>query len=142
MDITTPSPAAAAEPMSPLQVFFSLRGRIPRRTYWLYGVLALLGLGLYAKALLDIARVRPEATDALINLLLLWPAIAISAKRWHDRDKSGWWVLIVLLPVIGGLWALVDNGFLRGTPGPNRFGADPLGGPNLKETPGRFNNAR
>ena len=52
----------------------------------------------------------------------------VSVKRWHDRDRSGWWVLLNLLPVIGWLWALVDNGFVRGTRGPNRYGADPLAG--------------
>ena len=62
----------------------------------------------------------------VVNLLLIWPALAVSVKRWHDRDKSGWWVLLNLLPVIGWLWALVDNGFLRGTDGPNRYGPDPL----------------
>ena len=36
--------------------------------------------------------------------------------------------LLNLLPVIGWLWALVDNGFVRGTRGPNRYGADPLAG--------------
>jgi uncharacterized membrane protein YhaH (DUF805 family) len=67
-----------------------------------------------------------DSADAVVNLLLLWPAIAVAVKRWHDRDKPGWWVLIVLLPLIGGLWALIDNGCLRGTVGPNRFGPDPV----------------
>ncbi len=47
-------------------------------------------------------------------------------KRYHDRNKSGWWVLIVFVPVIGGLWYLIECGFLRGTPGPNNYGPDPL----------------
>ncbi len=62
----------------------------------------------------------------IVNLLLVWPALAVSVKRWHDRDKSGVWVLLNLVPVIGWIWALIDNGFLRGTKGPNRFGDDPL----------------
>lgn len=47
-------------------------------------------------------------------------------KRWHDLDKSGWWVLINFIPIVGGLWCLVECGFLKGTVGPNRFGPDPL----------------
>jgi uncharacterized membrane protein YhaH (DUF805 family) len=62
----------------------------------------------------------------IVNLLLLWPAVAVSVKRWHDRNRSGWWILINLLPIIGWAWALIENGLLRGTAGPNRFGADPL----------------
>ena len=53
----------------------------------------------------------------------------IERKRWHDRDKSGWWALLNLIPVIGTLWILIECGFLRGTYGGNRFGPDPLGPP-------------
>jgi uncharacterized membrane protein YhaH (DUF805 family) len=99
---------------------------VSRRQFWLYGVLALIGLAMLGHALLGIARVRTQTADLLVNLLLVWPGLAVSVKRWHDRDKSGWWVLLNLVPVIGWLWALIDNGFLRGTTGPNRFGEDPL----------------
>jgi uncharacterized membrane protein YhaH (DUF805 family) len=115
-----------AEAMPPGRLFFGFEGRVSRRQFWLYGVAALLGLAVLGHALLGIARVRAGTADLVVNLLLLWPALAVSVKRWHDRDKSGLWVLLNLLPVIGWLWALVDNGFLRGTAGPNRFGPDPL----------------
>jgi uncharacterized membrane protein YhaH (DUF805 family) len=123
---TAPNPYA--ETMPPLRMFFSLQGRVSRRQYWLYGVLALIGLAVLGHALLGIARVPARRAELIINLLLVWPALAVSVKRWHDRDKSGWWVLLNLLPVIGWLWALIDNGLLRGTNGPNRFGEDPLVG--------------
>ena len=51
-----------------------------------------------------------------------WVSLAISVKRWHDRGKSGWWVLIGFIPIIGGLWALIETGFLGGDPGPNQYG--------------------
>ena len=123
---TPPRSNPFADTMSPGRIFFSLDGRLSRRQFWLYGVLALLGAALLGQVLLGIARVPPKTADLVVNLLLLWPAIAVSVKRWHDRDKSGWWVLLNLLPVIGWLWALIDNGFLAGTDGPNRFGASPL----------------
>ena len=126
MASAAPRPLSLAERMPPRRMFFSLDGRISRREFWLYGVLALLGLALLGHALLGIARVRADTAERIVNLLLVWPALAVSVKRWHDRDKSGWWVLINLLPVIGWLWALIDNGLLRGTPGPNRYGEDPL----------------
>ena len=62
----------------------------------------------------------------IISLLFLYPALAIYTKRWHDRGKSGWWTLILLVPFIGFIWFLVECGFLRGTPGPNSYGPDPL----------------
>ena len=61
----------------------------------------------------------------LVGLVLFWSLIAIQVKRWHDRDKSGWWILINFIPIVGA-WALIENGFLRGTEGKNRFGEDPL----------------
>jgi uncharacterized membrane protein YhaH (DUF805 family) len=64
----------------------------------------------------------------ILYLALIWPSLAISIKRWHDRDKSGWWVLIGFIPLIGGIWALIETGFLEGTKGPNQYGLDPLGG--------------
>lgn len=111
--------------LSPARLFLNPRGRISRRTFWLYGVLVLTGLSLLGRTLLEIARWRPEEAEILVNLVLLWPAVAISAKRWHDRDRSGWWVLLALVPVIGWIWMLADNGFRRGTPGANRYGAPP-----------------
>lgn len=113
-------------PMEPAQIFLSPHGRISRRTWWLYGVAAILGLGLLLTALLRIAGADDDTATAVVTLILLWPSLAISIKRWHDRGKSAWWVLVGLIPVIGGLWLLIENGVLRGTPGPNRYGDDPL----------------
>lgn len=68
-------------------------------------------------------------TDTVIIslfIIFLWTSLMIEVKRWHDRNKSGWWILIVLLPVIGPLWALAECGFFKGTEGANHFGPDPL----------------
>ena len=110
---------------SPLHIFLSVKGRVSRRTFWLYGVVALLGMGLLASALLGIAGVEQRRIEAIVNLLLVWPAIAVSAKRWQDRNRAPWWVLVTLIPVVGWAWALIDNGFVKGTPGSNRFGERP-----------------
>ena len=118
-------PAPPIDPGSPRYVFLALHGRVSRRTFWLYGVLALLGLGLLGHALLGIAGVSRGLSELVVNLLLVWPAIAVSAKRWQDRDRAPAWVLVSLLPIVGWLWALLDNGFVRGTAGPNRFGEAP-----------------
>jgi uncharacterized membrane protein YhaH (DUF805 family) len=69
-----------------------------------------------------------DESDVHINVMafiFLWPMFAVQAKRWHDRNKSGWWVLIHFIPVIGSLWTLIENGFLEGTEGNNRFGESP-----------------
>lgn len=63
----------------------------------------------------------------LFSIFSLWPSIAVSVKRFHDRDMSGWWVLMALVPLIGTIFLFVVVGCLRGTVGSNRFGPDPLG---------------
>ena len=104
-------------------MYFGLQGRITRADYWYSGVFVLLVLGLVATALLRIAGLSSEKAEGVVNLLVAWPAIAVSAKRWHDRDRSGWWVLVNMLP--GWLWGMGDNGFMRGSPQRNRYGEPP-----------------
>ncbi|MDB5667676.1 MAG: hypothetical protein JWL74_626 [Alphaproteobacteria bacterium] len=66
-------------------------------------------------------------------LLLLWwlamliPSIAVTIRRLHDQDKSGWMILLAFIPLVGGIVLLVFM-LLDGTRGPNRFGADPKAG--------------
>jgi uncharacterized membrane protein YhaH (DUF805 family) len=56
-----------------------------------------------------------------------WAGLAISVKRFHDRDKSGLWLLITLIPLVGPIWFLIECGFLDGTQGANRHGPSPKG---------------
>ena len=114
-----------ADPLPPFWLYFSFQGRISRATFWRHGVLWLLMMTLLFNGLLGIVGLTAEEADGLTNLLLLWPALAISVKRWHDRNRSAWWVLVNLIPLIGWLWVLIENGALRGTPGPNDHGPAP-----------------
>jgi len=50
---------------------------------------------------------------ALLFIPLVWIGLAASVKRWHDCDKSGWWMLVTFVPVIGGLWFLIECIFVR-----------------------------
>lgn len=69
----------------------------------------------------------PAAIGWILMLALLYPSLALQVKRWHDRDKTGWMVLIAFIPLIGALWVLIECGFLDGTPGPNKYGPSPKG---------------
>jgi uncharacterized membrane protein YhaH (DUF805 family) len=108
-------------------LLFRFDGRINRAKFW-SGVGALIVAYIVIIALFAIDSSALRALLGLALLAMYWPSLAISIKRWHDRDKSGWWVLIVFVPIIGGLWALIETGFLAGTGGPNQYGPDPLGG--------------
>ena len=106
--------------------YFSFDGRIGRQDFWLRYVLPYLGM-LFVTVLFTSINENAGSTLSLIfSLIAIWPSLAVIAKRWHDRNKSGWWILINIIPIVGSIWALVENGFLRGTVGPNRFGPDPL----------------
>ena len=114
---------------------FSLQGRISRSQYWLnfilpvfvVSILIALVSGSFGNSSGDAGsgRTQPDWLVSLWSLAVLWPGIATQVKRWHDRGKSGWWYLINFVPIIGSLWAFVETGFLAGTEGDNRYGADP-----------------
>ena len=111
--------------MTLAQTLFSFKGRINRAKWWLAHLLVFVVscfIYLITASLGDTAAV----IVLLLAILSFWVHLAINIKRWHDRDKSGWWVLIELIPLIGSIWALVELGFLKGTYGKNRFGPDPL----------------
>ncbi len=60
----------------------------------------------------------------LYSLAVLLPALAVTVRRLHDTNRSAWWLLIGLVPLIGGIWMLLLT-VLEGTSGANRFGEEP-----------------
>jgi uncharacterized membrane protein YhaH (DUF805 family) len=107
-------------------LLFAFDGRINRAKFWL-----VLGLSwAFMVVAIGIAAAIGSSFVYVIFAVgyigLIWVGLAAAIKRWHDRDKSGWWVLISLIPLIGPIWALVETGFLEGTQGPNQYGPDPL----------------
>jgi len=109
----------------------SFDGRITRSAYWLKFVLPYLVIAVVLGIVDAILGLQAEGVGllgGLFGLAAIWPSIAVGAKRCHDRGRSGWFQLILLIPVAGVVWLLVELGFLRGTVGENRFGPDPLDG--------------
>lgn len=101
----------------------SYEGRINRQRYWAFVLVYIAAL--IVTSIID-GMLGTGIVTLLLSLAALYPSICVSIKRWHDRDKSGWWVLIGLIPIVGGIWTLIECGCLRGSEGTNRFGADPL----------------
>ncbi len=64
---------------------------------------------------------------AIFGLAILIPNLAVQVRRLHDTDRSGWWILLGVVPIINyiGMFVLLVFYCLDGTHGPNRFGADP-----------------
>jgi uncharacterized membrane protein YhaH (DUF805 family) len=128
--------ASETTPTNWQQTFFSFNGRIGRGKWWVSNLIVWAPM-IVALILLDIVMLTNTSEEnseeptwfvvfSLVwYVLVVWTSICLNAKRWHDRDKSGWMQLIGLIPLVG-IWALIENGFLKGTEGPNRFGQDPL----------------
>jgi uncharacterized membrane protein YhaH (DUF805 family) len=110
------------------KLLWSFQGRIPRSTYWYY-ILAYVAISVVA-TLLDRAIFggdsQTRVLSALVSLVGIVPGLAVSVKRAHDRNHTGWFVLIGLIPLIGAVWLLIEFGFLRGTVGENKYGPDPV----------------
>lgn len=104
-------------------------GRINRKSFWI-GTLNVFAAELILALLMATHEGNYLAVGVfgLLLLALIYPSVCICIKRFHDRGKSGWWVLIGLIPVVGSIWYLVELGFLRGTRGPNQYGPDTLHG--------------
>jgi uncharacterized membrane protein YhaH (DUF805 family) len=99
-------------------------GRASRSEYWffmLFQLLLLIGL-----MIVDGLAFRGSAAvfTTLAWLILLLPGFAVTVRRLHDIDMSGWWILIPFVPLIGGILLLVWT-CQRGTQGANRFGMGP-----------------
>ena len=93
-------------------------GRAPRSEYWYFHLFLLLAM---------MAGVLTGPFIIGVGLVLLVPTLAVNVRRLHDIDRSGWFIFIALIPLVGPIVLLVWH-CERGTLGFNRFGPDPLFG--------------
>jgi len=138
----------------PFKRYAEFSGRSRRLEFWMFGLLnmivyavlmaILFSTSLSLEALAAQESSNPLAvysifTSGLGLLVLIWwlivliPSIAVTVRRLHDRDMSGWWylgfIVVSFIPFVGILAAIafLVLMLLDGTPGPNRFGPDPKG---------------
>jgi uncharacterized membrane protein YhaH (DUF805 family) len=108
--------------------YVGFRGRACRSEYW-YWVLAMI-IGGIITAIIDYAALGSDVeygpVNSIFSVATFLPSLAVGIRRLHDIDRTGWWVLIAF--TIIGIFLLIYWACVRGTAGPNRFGADPLGG--------------
>ncbi|MBD1564612.1 DUF805 domain-containing protein [Vibrio sp. SA48] len=139
--------------MSIKELLFSFQGRIGRKTFWLWNVTyyaLIIGFATVAN------KIFPNIAYLILPvflLIVLIPDLAITAKRWHDRNKSVWWLvlnvplvlgrmtmpignadvaaqagmmeaLVSLVALVCGVWILVECGFMKGSVGNNDYGPE------------------
>lgn len=110
-----------------LRNYANFQGRARRKEYWMFVLVNLIvsfGLGI-VDGILGLKTASGIGTlGAVYSLAVLVPSIAVGARRLHDLDKSGWWQLIGLIPIIGWI-VLIVWAASEGQAGSNRFGPNP-----------------
>ena len=114
------------------EMFFTVQGRLNRKPFLLRGLV----LGILSLILSSVMGGLAETSSTVLHLvsLLMLPLILVCAagsltliiRRWHDLGKSGWFTLLLLIPLLNFL-VMLYLGFVRGTAGPTAYGEDPLG---------------
>jgi uncharacterized membrane protein YhaH (DUF805 family) len=151
-------------------ILFSFYGRINRAKYWagalmwlvFFLILMSVIIGFFVSDIMALTTTEEVIAYALgrglavflivsiVSIIAMVSGLALGVKRLHDRDKSGWWIVLfyVVPEVLNGatqttdsgavlavgtlamiglvIWGFIELGCLRGTAGPNRFGPDPL----------------
>ena len=113
--------------MRPLKKYADFSGRAPRAEYWWFYLLTVVAY-IVAMILDSLVGAGGAGGFGLLSIVvmlgLLLPSLAAGVRRLHDTDRSGWWLLIALVPLVGAIVLLVFW-VLEGTRGDNRFGPDP-----------------
>ncbi|MFJ5532914.1 DUF805 domain-containing protein [Streptomyces sp. NPDC093261] len=104
-----------------LKKYAVFNGRARRQEYWMFVLFnVIISVVL---AIVDFA-LNTSILGLLYTLAVLLPALGVAVRRLHDTGKSGWWLLIGLIPLVGGIILIVFFA-TEGTPEPNQYGTNP-----------------
>ena len=105
-----------------LKKYVTFSGRARRAEYWMFTLFNLIAAVILMAV--DGALGSTPILYSIYMLAVLLPSLAVTIRRLHDTDRSGWWLLLGLIPLVGPIVLLVFFCF-EGTREENRFGADP-----------------
>ena len=118
--------------MKALKKYAVFEGRAQRKEYWFYILFFILFAIVVSLAENALGLADPETGSGPLSLVyslaLLVPSIAVAVRRLHDTGRSGWWILIGLIPVAGAIVLIVFYVF-DSEPGDNQYGPNPKGVP-------------
>jgi uncharacterized membrane protein YhaH (DUF805 family) len=110
--------------------YANFEGRARRKEYWMFMLaqfVLFLALSIVGGIFYAISSTLGGLIFGIISLLslaLIIPGLAVTVRRLHDTNKSGWFILVSLIPFVGGLYLLYLE-ILEGDKGPNQYGPDP-----------------
>ena len=112
-----------------LKNYAVIDGRARRTEYWMFVLFNIIALFILAVIDEIVFGDGYLILQGIYQLAVLVPTIAVSVRRLHDTDKSGWWLLLAFIPLLGAI-ALLIMFCIPGTSGENTYGPDPIGQPN------------
>ena len=102
--------------------YVKFSGRALRSEYWYWVLFTVLGA--IVAGIIDVV-LSISVISGLFGLATILPSLAVQVRRLHDLDRTGWWIFLGVIPLIG--WIILIIWYCsRGTAGPNRFGPDAL----------------
>ena len=101
---------------------FTFRGRMSRPAFWLA---SLAVWGVFAILFVFLEAAFGRGATLILYPPLLWLLAVLCVQRLHDRGRSAAWLLVVLIPIVGPLWLVVELALRGGTPDENPYGRDP-----------------
>ena len=110
--------------------YATFSGRARRKEYWMFLLINLVvsvALALIDSLIGSVSESGMGLLSSVSSIGVLIPSLALSVRRLHDIGRTGWWVLISIIPVIGAVVLLVFM-LLDSEPGSNRYGANPKEG--------------
>lgn len=117
--------------------YATFSGRARRKEFWMFVLFNLIfswgltfidmGVGFYDE------ETGLSILNNIYSLFVLIPGLAVSVRRLHDINKSGWWILIAIVPLVGAIWLIVLYAS-EGDSGENEYGKDPKGSEELELT--------
>ncbi len=109
-----------------LRQYADFEGRARRQEFWMF-VLFNIFIKIAISYVDRMFGLRLDLNQ-LYSLIVLLPSLAVSVRRLHDIGKSGWMLLLALIPILGWIWLIILYA-TEGEPGDNEFGPDPINGP-------------
>lgn len=116
-----------------IKKYATFSGRARRKEYWMFALVSAI-ISLVLGFIDNLAGLQIAAGNTaipvltlLFELFILVPSLAVTARRLHDIGKSGWWILISLIPIIGEIVLFIFT-VIKGNAGANKYGEDPKAG--------------
>lgn len=121
-----------------LSKYVDFSGRARRSEYWYFALFGFL-VGIVTSVLDGVLGTDYDGAtsggliNTVVSLAFFLPSLAVGVRRLHDTDRSGWWILIGLIPIIG--WILLLVWFCTDSKADNQYGPNPKGAPGTYQPP-------